>query len=753
MISGATRGAGGSALGRHLSNAGMNEAVRAGDSRGLVSIGIEEQVAELTRLGSHAMTNASLYHVHVDPPEGQPWSEDERNRYWDMFEQEFGLERRPFASAIHVKGGREHEHRVYLRVEASGKAIRLDHDHARREKLGRVMEFGRGEPFVKGAHNRAVIAALEKEGRPEIAEAMRQAGLHEGSRPRARLTPQERQQQDRTRVSKGGVAAQVSASWAASDNGAAFSAALSEQGLALALGSRCPVIVDQTGNAHEVGRMLRMHAKATGGDAPTAAAIRNRLDGLALPTVDAARQIACAAPATPDLAQAAPVPETPAPEQAQEQASTLPSDAATELPPSGSAAAQPATEQEPGASLDDVGSGPGEPPGPAAHPDEVARYRAALAAYQARKEAAWARFVAAQAGPATSLQSGGASHGPMEQTGRAGTFVPSVNGHDGPGGGDGQADEQDHPSDPHQHERGAEPAARFDSPGDGRGTEPNLGNPDHPDRDSREPGQDGAAAGAARTENRPLLESLAVQFRLGRGLAAQPEAMQRLRLARLALDPGWRAEQDAAQRIKADERRILGVLSTHPYPDPADRDPVALANRYANRLSERARKQAGVAEKAQAAAQAALDGRTWRTRLLAAAGIATAEQRNAERLVSEAARLTALAEGPSRDDYKERRANGEAHAYAAQKSTRVWEKQPQVAAALESQRLNEAAQHAAAQGDGPIAKALEQGDPEGARAIVRQREVEAQAARDWTAQTVAAPDEPGRRGWVTLPVG
>ena len=279
MISGATRGAGGGALGRHLSNAGMNEAVRAGESRGLVSTGIEEQVAELTRLGSHAVTNTPLYHVHVDPPEGQPWSEDERSRYWEMFEQEFGLGGRPFASAIHIKGGREHEHRVYLRVESSGKAIRLDHDHARREKLGRVMEFERGEPFVKGAHNRAVIAALEKEGRPEIAAAMRQAGLHEGSRPRARLTPQERQQQDRTKVSKDEVAAQVSAAWAASDNGAAFSAALSEQGLALALGSRCPVVMDQTGNTHEVGRMLRMHAKATGGDAPTAATIRNRLDG------------------------------------------------------------------------------------------------------------------------------------------------------------------------------------------------------------------------------------------------------------------------------------------------------------------------------------------------------------------------------------------------------------------------------------------------------------------------------------------
>ena len=135
MISGATRGAGGKALGRHNSNAETNEAVYAGISQGLISEGIENQIAELTRLGSHARTNQPLYHLHIDPMEGSEYTREQRDRFRDLFLQEFGLERQPFATQIHIKNGREHEHLVALRCRADGTAIRMDNDYQRREKL------------------------------------------------------------------------------------------------------------------------------------------------------------------------------------------------------------------------------------------------------------------------------------------------------------------------------------------------------------------------------------------------------------------------------------------------------------------------------------------------------------------------------------------------------------------------------------------------------------------------------------------
>ena len=283
MISGATRGAGGRALGAHVANAEANEEVRMGPSRGLVTDTIRDQVAELTELGSHARTRQPLYHVHLDPHPDHEWTDAQRERYWQRFEREFGLERAPFASQFHTKGGRTHEHREYLRVRPDGTAIRLDHDFARREKLGRIAEHEAGLPFVPGAHNRAVAAALEREGRADIAEAMREAGLLDRRRPEAKTTPEQRQQAERTGVDPRAVGAAALAAWRASDDGRSQRAALEERGLRLAQGDRAAILVDATGNVHAFGRVLGKAAKEETGERIRADEVAKRLEGLDLP--------------------------------------------------------------------------------------------------------------------------------------------------------------------------------------------------------------------------------------------------------------------------------------------------------------------------------------------------------------------------------------------------------------------------------------------------------------------------------------
>ena len=263
MIGGATRGSGGSRLGEHLADAkGLNEATWTGSARGLVSEGIVERIAELTDIGSHARSRTPLYHVHADPD--MAWSDEWWRRYWDRVETEFGLTRQPYAEAVHVKAGRQHRHRVYSRVTVDGTCLRLDHDYARREKVNRLVELETGAALTPGRHNRAVVAALDAEGRSAEADALRSAGLDTIERPAARTTPRERAQAERTGIDPNKVGAAVLAAWRASDTGGAFLAALADQGLLLAQGDKVPVVIDECAGIHPLARLLAKTAKAEG---------------------------------------------------------------------------------------------------------------------------------------------------------------------------------------------------------------------------------------------------------------------------------------------------------------------------------------------------------------------------------------------------------------------------------------------------------------------------------------------------------
>ena len=807
MIAGATRGAGGPALGTHLASAAGNEQVMTLEGRGLTTEGIREQVAELTRMVSHARTRTPLYHVHADPPADRPWTAEERAEYWHRFEQEFGLEGRPFAAVAHSKDGRDHEHRVYVRVRADGTAIRLDHDHARREKVNRTFEYDRGEPLTKGAHNRAIIAALGGE-RPDVAAAMLAAGSHEGQRPRAALTPGERAQQERTKVSKADVARATAAAWKHSDNGPAFAAALAERGLRLAQGDTAPVVVDATGNSHAVGRMLDMAAKAEGTDAPKSQVIRDRLDGLDLPNVDeakAARQAAGAVPAAPAMAEAArgplaadlapaapdrgqpipapteqastPAPGQPAPAAAEQAAAPATAAASRDARPAvsggGNGGSAPASSDGGGGGMSmEITDGPGEPPGPGASIQEVQRYRERLFAYEERRGQAYARQQAGiTAENDRNSKKGGIAHAHVQAPAHAGTSsapsalaifaagrqawpearpraAPAQSGHVAYGQPVAGRDTRDQG----QGAGGGEPVGRPDGTAPGRGPEPDNGNPGGPRGRAGIAAPDGTAAGGARAHARQAIQARAAQARLAAGVAAQPDALAALRRARAELDPAWRERRDAWQRIRADRAGIAAILATPPHPNPTDRDPVARATAYAGQVSDGYRERKEAAEKAQAEALAALAGRGIGIRLLAAIGISTPEQRHALAAVALALKLTDEAERqqPTPADYREARAAGTTDAYAAQARTRAWEAVPDVAAALEQARLNKAVDAAAESSDPEIVRTLKLGDPEAARAIIREREENSGGGggleRRQGVQRGTVPTEPGPGG-------
>lgn len=264
MIGGATRGRGGPALGRHLADfKKQNEQIYAGASRGLVSESITDQVRELTEIGKYSSNSKPLYHVHADP--SISYTNAQWKKYWQDFEKEFHLQKQKFTEVIHIKHGREHRHRVYSLVKPNGTCIRMDNDYARREKLNRLAELANGEKITKGRHNRAVVSALEANGQAKTAEALENAGITAGKTAGGILTPQERAQQERTRISKPKLASFIRNLWNSTQgNPVAFREAVESKSMKLANGTRGPVIIDSTGNVHAVNRLVNQSNKKDG---------------------------------------------------------------------------------------------------------------------------------------------------------------------------------------------------------------------------------------------------------------------------------------------------------------------------------------------------------------------------------------------------------------------------------------------------------------------------------------------------------
>ena len=286
MICGVTQGSGGPSLGKHLASA-ENEQVRLLENNGLFGETIEEQIQELTDLASHARTRTPIIHAHVDPEPGQPWSEEARERFWRKFEAEHHLEGNLYASVIHSKNGRDHEHRAYLGLTDRGTKIRLGNDRLAREFICRLTEFQEGHTLVKGRHNVAVYNRAVREDRHEFAAALVAAGLLDGKPAIARMTPGERMQQKQNGVSVNALRAAALDAFRSADNGPAFRAALADRGLNLAQGKSQVLIVDQTGAHHGLNRVLRAAAKDSGQPPIAAADSRAMLTGIRLPTLAA----------------------------------------------------------------------------------------------------------------------------------------------------------------------------------------------------------------------------------------------------------------------------------------------------------------------------------------------------------------------------------------------------------------------------------------------------------------------------------
>ncbi|MGM4990511.1 relaxase/mobilization nuclease domain-containing protein [Tardiphaga sp. 841_E9_N1_2] len=291
MIAGATRGTGGPALARHLMSRKGNQTVEIMLPRSLMGETLREQIDDLLLTSAHGRTSRPVHHVHIDPPPDCADPEAVIEKFMRHYEAEFGFESAQRAGVFHTKNGRKHGHVVYSLVCENGSVVSLAHDHARREKVSRITEFECGLPFTKGKHNRSAAAALRRDGRADVADAMEAAGLLDGRRGIAHSTPRQRAQAERTAVQIDDIRSEAFAAWRSSDDAKSFAVALHTFGSSVTTGERGLVLVDRAGGTHSLNRVLAAAARAAGEDKITAAAVRKRLAGIRFQTVEEAKNV------------------------------------------------------------------------------------------------------------------------------------------------------------------------------------------------------------------------------------------------------------------------------------------------------------------------------------------------------------------------------------------------------------------------------------------------------------------------------
>lgn len=153
----------------------------------------------------------------------------------------------PMAMVEHVKDradGTQVPHYHFLVGEVNpetGRVLDSRHTMRRNEKLSRMCEVMFGHPLVKGGHNRVVAAALRREGRIEIADAM--AGLAEGDRPRSAFTEKQHQRAKRLHHNLPEARQAVQAAMTEADGPAALITALARSGLRVLPGLKSGVRV------------------------------------------------------------------------------------------------------------------------------------------------------------------------------------------------------------------------------------------------------------------------------------------------------------------------------------------------------------------------------------------------------------------------------------------------------------------------------------------------------------------------------
>ena len=239
MIPKGNQRGGGQHLATHLLNAFDNERIDVAEVRGSVAPDLHGAFAEWRAEAQATNCRKYLYSMSANPDHRQgPFKRDDYIDFIDRAEKKLGLSGQPRAVVFHEKNGREHCHVVWSRIDTDKMtAVQMSHD---RQKLRTVaQEYARD-------HSITLPEAMTKNRGPERFKDRAKRESH-----------QEKQQQERTGVSKADRRKTITDTWRSSDSPEAFVKALESRGYYLARGDRrAYVVVDLYGEIHSLSRQI-----------------------------------------------------------------------------------------------------------------------------------------------------------------------------------------------------------------------------------------------------------------------------------------------------------------------------------------------------------------------------------------------------------------------------------------------------------------------------------------------------------------
>ena len=245
MIPKGNQRGGGQQLATHLMNAFDNDRVEVAEVRGAVAQDLHGAFAEWYAQSKATNCRKYIYSLSINPDHRQ--KSFGREDYYDFIrrvEKKLRLNGQPRAVVFHVKYGREHCHVVWSRIDMEkGKAVQLSHDHQKLRLVAREyakdheIRLPPGMANNRGSARYAFRAAVENLG--------------------------EKQQQDRSGITKKERREQISKLWTGTADARGFVKALEANGYFLARGDkRAYVVVDLSGEVHSLSRQLTGTATA-----------------------------------------------------------------------------------------------------------------------------------------------------------------------------------------------------------------------------------------------------------------------------------------------------------------------------------------------------------------------------------------------------------------------------------------------------------------------------------------------------------
>ncbi len=259
ILEGNARGYG-AELARHLLNSVDNDHVSVHMLDGFIADDLVGAFAEAEAISQATQCRKYLFSLSLNPPADASVSEAEFEAVIAQAEERLVLKGQPRAVVFHEKNGRRHAHVVWSRIDAiEMKAINLPHFKRKLTALSReiYLEYGW-----------------------EMPDGFRDAD----KRDPHRYSREEAGQAKRAKRDAAALKRIFARCWAVSDTGAAFTAALKDNGYVLARGDRCGfVAVDADGKVWSLSRWCGVKTRE----------LRERLGKLEdLPDVERARLLA-----------------------------------------------------------------------------------------------------------------------------------------------------------------------------------------------------------------------------------------------------------------------------------------------------------------------------------------------------------------------------------------------------------------------------------------------------------------------------